>query len=183
MPPCGDPDTPGRGDVGTERPPVFRLRLDLLYLSESPQKRKNRPFRRTIFLLWRIPCSRHSKETAEKSVSLGYTNIVEYGGIIDQKGEIVSGEWPPRFYICTKEIKENGFGESKTQSEAFVRLHESLPTPRYTDVTSSRASFGVVRMSMALPSESKNHNITDGITSSPCFIVQPYNTMISSCTS
>ena len=83
----------------------------------------------------------------------------------------------------TKEIKENGFGESKTQSEAFVRLHESLPTPRYTDVTSSRASFGVVRMSMALPSESKNHNITDGITSSPCFIVQPYNTMISSCTS
>lgn len=31
---------------------------------------------------------RRSKEAAEKLVKLGYTNIVEFGGIIDWKGEI-----------------------------------------------------------------------------------------------
>ena len=35
---------------------------------------------------------RRSKEAAEKMVKLGYTNIVEFGGILDWKGEIVSGE-------------------------------------------------------------------------------------------
>ena len=35
---------------------------------------------------------RRSKEAAEKLVKIGYTNIVEFGGIIDWKGEIVSGE-------------------------------------------------------------------------------------------
>ena len=35
---------------------------------------------------------RRSKEAAEKLVALGYTNIVEFGGIIDWKGETVSGE-------------------------------------------------------------------------------------------
>ena len=35
---------------------------------------------------------RRSKEAAEKLVNLGYTNIVEFGGILDWKGEIVSGE-------------------------------------------------------------------------------------------
>ncbi|MBQ8496181.1 MAG: rhodanese-like domain-containing protein [Clostridia bacterium] len=35
---------------------------------------------------------RRSKEAAEKLVKLGYTNIVEFGGILDWKGEIVSGE-------------------------------------------------------------------------------------------
>ena len=33
---------------------------------------------------------RRSKEAAEKLVKLGYTNIVEFGGIIDWKGEIVT---------------------------------------------------------------------------------------------
>ena len=33
---------------------------------------------------------RRSKEAAEKLVKLGYTNIVEFGGILDWKGEIVS---------------------------------------------------------------------------------------------
>ena len=33
---------------------------------------------------------RRSKEAAEKLVKLGYTNIVEFGGIIDWKGETVS---------------------------------------------------------------------------------------------
>ena len=35
---------------------------------------------------------RRSKEASEKLVKLGYTNIVEFGGILDWKGEIVSGE-------------------------------------------------------------------------------------------
>lgn len=35
---------------------------------------------------------RRSKEAAEKLAALGYTNIVEFGGIIDWKGETVSGE-------------------------------------------------------------------------------------------
>lgn len=35
---------------------------------------------------------RRSKEAAEKLVELGYTNIVEFGGILDWTGEIVSGE-------------------------------------------------------------------------------------------
>ena len=34
---------------------------------------------------------RRSKEAAEKLVKLGYTNIVEFGGILDWKGEIVTG--------------------------------------------------------------------------------------------
>ena len=33
-----------------------------------------------------------SKQTAEKLVKLGYTNIVEFGGINDWMGETVSGE-------------------------------------------------------------------------------------------
>ena len=33
---------------------------------------------------------RRSKQAAEKLVKLGYTNIVEFGGILDWKGEIVS---------------------------------------------------------------------------------------------
>ena len=35
---------------------------------------------------------RRSKKAAEKLVKLGYTNIVEFGGILDWKGETVSGE-------------------------------------------------------------------------------------------
>ena len=44
--------------------------------------------------LMRVYCrsGRRSKEAAEKLVKLGYTNIVEFGGIIDWKGETVSGE-------------------------------------------------------------------------------------------
>ena len=35
---------------------------------------------------------RRSKEASEKLVKLGYTNIVEFGGILDWTGEIVSCE-------------------------------------------------------------------------------------------
>ena len=34
--------------------------------------------------------SRRSKEASEKLVKLGYTNIVEFGGILDWKGETVT---------------------------------------------------------------------------------------------
>ena len=35
---------------------------------------------------------RRSKEASEKLMKLGYTNIVEFGGILDWQGEIVTGE-------------------------------------------------------------------------------------------
>ena len=35
---------------------------------------------------------RRSKEAAEKLVKLGYTNIVEFGGILDYTGETVTGQ-------------------------------------------------------------------------------------------
>jgi rhodanese-related sulfurtransferase len=35
---------------------------------------------------------RRSKEAAGKLVKLGYTNIVEFGGILDWKGETVTGK-------------------------------------------------------------------------------------------
>lgn len=35
---------------------------------------------------------RRSKEASEKLVKLGYTSIVEFGGILDWKGEIVTGQ-------------------------------------------------------------------------------------------
>ena len=35
---------------------------------------------------------RRSKEAAEKLAKLGYTNIVEFGGILDWKGETIAGE-------------------------------------------------------------------------------------------
>ena len=35
---------------------------------------------------------RRSKEASEKLVKLGYANIVEFGGILDWKGEIVTGQ-------------------------------------------------------------------------------------------
>ena len=35
---------------------------------------------------------RRSKEASDKLVKLGYTNIVEFGGILDYTGEIVTGE-------------------------------------------------------------------------------------------
>ena len=35
---------------------------------------------------------RRSKEASEKLVKLGYTNIVEFGGILDWKGETITGQ-------------------------------------------------------------------------------------------
>jgi rhodanese-related sulfurtransferase len=35
-----------------------------------------------------------SKQAAEKLANMGYTNLIEFGGIIDWEGEIVTGEQP-----------------------------------------------------------------------------------------
>ena len=35
---------------------------------------------------------RRSKEASEKLVKMGYTNIVEFGGILDWKGEIITSQ-------------------------------------------------------------------------------------------
>ena len=42
------------------------------------------------FILVYCRSGRRSKEASEKLVKLGYTNIVEFGGILDWKGEIVT---------------------------------------------------------------------------------------------
>lgn len=51
-------------------------------ISELPNKNQ------LIFVYCRS--GRRSKEAAEKLVNLGYTNIVEFGGILDWRGEIVT---------------------------------------------------------------------------------------------
>ena len=49
---------------------------------------------------------RRSKEASAKLAKLGYTNIVEFGGIIDWKDETVSGELRSRCNICTAGSKD-----------------------------------------------------------------------------
>ena len=49
---------------------------------------------------------RRSKEASAKLAKLGYTNIVEFGGIIDWKGETVRGELRSRCNICTAGSKD-----------------------------------------------------------------------------
>ena len=49
-------------------------------ISELPDKAQ--------FILVYCRSGRRSKEASEKLVKLGYTNIVEFGGILDWKGEI-----------------------------------------------------------------------------------------------
>ncbi len=45
-----------------------------------------------IFLAGKVRCrsGRRSKEAAQKLVALGYTNIVEFGGILDCTSDVVS---------------------------------------------------------------------------------------------
>ena len=45
------------------------------------------PYKSQLILVY-CRSGRRSKEAAEKLVKLGYTNIVEFGGILDWKGEI-----------------------------------------------------------------------------------------------
>ena len=45
------------------------------------------PYKNQLILVY-CRSGRRSKEAAEKLVKLGYTNIVEFGGILDWKGKI-----------------------------------------------------------------------------------------------
>ena len=54
---------------------------------------------------------RRSKEVAEKLVKLGYTNIVEFGAILDWTGEIVTGN-KCRRAIIVPHNQRNGANES-----------------------------------------------------------------------
>ena len=56
--------------------------IDNTEISELPNKEQ--------LILVYCRSGRRSKEASQKLVKLGYTNIVEFGGIIDWKGEIVS---------------------------------------------------------------------------------------------
>ena len=47
------------------------------------------PYKNQLILVY-CRSGKRSKEAAEKLVKLGYTNIVEFGGILDWKGETVS---------------------------------------------------------------------------------------------
>ena len=56
--------------------------IDMAEIPELPDKNQ--------LIMVYCRSGRRSKEAAEKLVKLGYTNIVEFGGILDWKGEIVS---------------------------------------------------------------------------------------------
>ena len=54
--------------------------IDMAEIPELPDKNQ--------LIMVYCRSGRRSKEAAEKLVKLGYTNIVEFGGILDWKGEI-----------------------------------------------------------------------------------------------
>ena len=56
--------------------------IDTSEISELPDKNQ--------LIMVYCRSGRRSKEAAEKLVKLGYTNIVEFGGILDWKGETVA---------------------------------------------------------------------------------------------
>ena len=56
--------------------------IDTAEISELPHKDQ--------LIMVYCRSGRRSKEAAEKLVKLGYTNIVEFGGILDWKGDIIS---------------------------------------------------------------------------------------------
>ena len=51
---------------------------------------KEHPNKKQLILVY-CRSGNRSKQASEKLVKLGYTNIVEFGGIIDWPGETVSG--------------------------------------------------------------------------------------------
>ena len=58
--------------------------IDMAEIPELPDKNQ--------LIMVYCRSGRRSKEAAEKLVKLGYTNIVEFGGILEWKGEIVTGQ-------------------------------------------------------------------------------------------
>ena len=64
-------------------PGAINVANETIGTSEIPQL----PNKDQLILVY-CRSGRRSKEAAEKLVKLGYTNIVEFGGILDWKGEI-----------------------------------------------------------------------------------------------
>ena len=56
--------------------------IDMAEIPELPDKNQ--------LIMVYCRSGRRSKEASEKLVKLGYTNVVEFGGILDWKGEIVT---------------------------------------------------------------------------------------------
>ena len=66
------------------------INIDVLGADFESKALQTLPKERTIALYCRS--GNRSKQASEKLVKLGYTNIVEFGGINDWTGETVSGE-------------------------------------------------------------------------------------------
>jgi rhodanese-related sulfurtransferase len=64
-------------------PKAIKVPLETIGSAEIPEL----PNKDQLILVY-CRSGRRSKEVAEKLVALGYTNIVEFGGILDWKGEI-----------------------------------------------------------------------------------------------
>ena len=76
------PDEYAEGHI----PGAINVPNETIGTSEIPEL----PDKSQLILVYCIS-GRRSKEAAGKLVSLGYTNIVEFGGILDWTGEIVKG--------------------------------------------------------------------------------------------
>lgn len=68
-------------------PNAINVANESIGTSEIPEL----PNKKQLILVY-CRSGRRSKEASEKLVALGYTNIVEFGGILDWTGETVKGE-------------------------------------------------------------------------------------------
>ena len=68
-------------------PNAINIANESIGTSEIPEL----PNKKQLILVY-CRSGRRSKEASEKLVALGYTNIVEFGGILDWTGETVKGE-------------------------------------------------------------------------------------------
>ena len=68
-------------------PNAINVPNETIGTAESPEL----PDKKQLIMVY-CRSGRRSKEAASKLVALGYTNIVEFGGILDWKGETVTGE-------------------------------------------------------------------------------------------
>ena len=53
---------------------------------------KNEEGTSPVAIFKRMASGRRSKEASQKLFDMGYTNVFEFGGIIDWTGEVVTGE-------------------------------------------------------------------------------------------
>ena len=68
-------------------PGAINVPNEIIGISEIPEL----PDKDQLIMVY-CRSGRRSKEASEKLVKLGYTNIVEFGGILDWNGEIVTGQ-------------------------------------------------------------------------------------------